>query len=102
MLLAVAFLVAPVLVAATAAAMTATRQRATMLRLFIWMPPESGGPVARNEARRRAFGIDHLPLGGIVSQRSPRSQYQFQKWSRPATPSGVTGRPPMPISVTSR
>src|SRR5207248_5023235 len=48
MLLAVAFCVAPDVAAVTAAARTATRQRATMLRLFIWNPPESGGPVARS------------------------------------------------------
>src|SRR5262252_7086006 len=102
MLEAVAFFVAPEVVAATTAATAATRIRATMVRLFIWMPPESGGPVARYEARRREFGTDHFPSGVIVSQSSPGSQYQFQKWSSPATPSCWTGRPPTPISVTSR
>src|SRR5215510_13627739 len=98
MLEAVAFFVAPEVVAATTAATAATRQRATMLRLFIWMPPESGGPVAHT-SRRREFGTDHFPSGVIVSQSSPGSQYQFQKWSSPATPSCWTGRPPTPISV---
>src|SRR4051794_40128799 len=102
MLPAVAFLVAPSVVAVvTAAARTATRQRATMLRLFIWRPPESGGPVAHCESRRRSFGTDHLPYRPIVSYRPPRSQYQFQNWSS-AAESGWTARPPRPISVTSR
>src|ERR1043165_3963635 len=62
MLDAVARWVAPEVVAATAAATTAARQRATMLRLFIWKPPESGGPAPRSGTRRRAFGIDQLTL----------------------------------------
>ena len=48
MLLAVAFFVAPIVPAAIAAAPTAARQRATLMRLFIWKPPESGGPVGRS------------------------------------------------------
>src|SRR5579862_5185872 len=69
--LAVAFFVAPDVAAATAAARTVTRQRATMLRLFIWKPPESGGPVARSapwQGREgfgaAQFGTDQLPLVG--------------------------------------
>src|SRR5581483_1155936 len=102
MLEAVAFLVAPDVVAATAAATTATNKRATMLRLFIWKPPESGGPAPREGTRRRAFGTDQLPLRRMLSQRSPKSQYQFQNWLRPVTASGCSGTPPAPISVTRR
>src|SRR3982074_2865796 len=84
MLLAVAFLVAAGVAAVTAAKRTATRERATMLRLFIWKPPESGGPVAHNETRRRAVGTDHLPLRRMLSQCSPCCQYQSWNWSYPA------------------
>jgi hypothetical protein len=45
-LLAVVFFVAPGVDAATTAARTATRQSAAMLRLFIWIPPASGGPAS--------------------------------------------------------
>src|SRR5919198_1157149 len=72
MLEAVARCVAPDVAAVTAAARTTTSESATRLRLFIWMPPGSGGP-----ARRRAVGTDHLPLARIVSHWSPKSQYQF-------------------------
>src|SRR6476646_9046761 len=95
MLLAVAFLVAPEDVAAvTAAARTRTRERATMLRLFIWKPPESGGPVAQNETRRRAVGTDHLPLGRMLSQSSPCCQYQSHDWSYPVSGGLLPGRLP--------
>src|SRR6266576_4131735 len=77
MLFAVAFCVAPDDVAAMmAATSTATRERATMLRLLIWKPPESGGPVAQNETRRRAVGTDQLPLSLMLSKCSPCCQYQ--------------------------
>jgi hypothetical protein len=59
MLLAVAFFVAADVPATTAAAPTAARQRATLMRLFIWEPPESGGPVARSS-----------PLGGSSAKES--------------------------------
>src|SRR5690242_11653120 len=88
MLEAVAFFVAPDVVAATAAATTATSKRATILRLFIWKPPESGGPFPDNETRRRSVGTDHLPSSRMLSQLSPKSQYQFQKWSSPLTAAG--------------
>src|SRR6266851_6856719 len=88
MLLAVAFFVDAIVAAVTAAARTTTRERATMLRLFIWKPPESGGPVAQNETRRRAVGTDHLPLGGMLSQWSPCCQYQSYDWSGQASPQG--------------
>src|ERR1700757_4803367 len=78
MLLAVAFLVAPDVTVVTTAARAATSKSATMLRLFIWMPPRSGGPAPHNRGRRRAFGTDQLPLRGMVAQRSPKSQYQFR------------------------
>src|SRR6476661_3797461 len=89
MLLAVAFCVAPEDVAAiTAATSTTTRERATMLRLFIWKPPESGGPVAQNETRRRAVGTDHLPLGWMLSQCSPCCQYQSSRLVLPGSAQG--------------
>src|SRR3977135_2101736 len=81
MLFAVAFLVEAVVAAVTAVNRTTTRERAPMLRLFIWKPPESGGPVAHNETRRRAVGTDHLPLRRMLSQRSPCCQYQSSDWS---------------------
>ena len=51
-----AFLVAPDVVAATAAATTATSKRAAMLRLFIWKPPGV-----------HSVGTDHLPSIRMVS-----------------------------------
>src|SRR5690242_6206906 len=62
MLLAVVFFVAPGVDAATTAARTATRQRAAMPRLFIWIPPASGGPAADRAAP--LVGTDHFSLRG--------------------------------------
>src|SRR3954471_15291797 len=56
MLSAVAFFVAPIVPATTAAAPTAARQRATLMRLIIWKPPESGGPVGRSAPEAPRFG----------------------------------------------
>ena len=85
MLFAVVLFVAPDVAAASAAARTAINPRATMLRLFIWIPPESSGPVALlalsswgcEGSRRRAVGIDQLSLRGIVSHVRPICQYQL-------------------------
>src|SRR5437868_9118837 len=71
MLLAAAFLVAPIVPAVIAAATTARRQRATVMRLFIEDLPESGGPVARSARRGGCaktsaplVGQYHMPRGG--------------------------------------
>src|SRR3954452_22434113 len=76
MLFAAAFCVAPDVAAVSAAARTTTSESATMLRFFIWMLPESGGSVA-------AIGTDHSSLRRMLSQRSPRCQYQSCDWSLP-------------------
>src|SRR5436189_6391497 len=78
MLLAVALFVAPGVAAVIAEARTATRTSATMLRLLMWIPPGSGGPVAQCETRRRAFGTDQLPLRKMLSHAHARRQYQFR------------------------
>src|ERR1700760_4115828 len=82
MLFAAAFCVAaPEVAAVSAAARTTTSESATMLRFFIWMLPESGGSVA-------AIGTDHSSLRRMLSQRSPRCQYQSCDWSLPEGGSG--------------
>src|SRR6476469_8690164 len=78
MLLAVAFFVAPDVAATSDAARTTTRPRATMLRLFIWIPLQSGGPVAHCESRRRTFGTDHFSFREMLSQSGYRCQYHFR------------------------
>src|SRR5579862_9200997 len=105
--LAVAFFVAPDVAAATAAARTVTRQRATMLRLFIWKPPESGGPVARSapwQGREgfgaAQFGTDQLPLVGdprtVVTELSipPASGLSGPARPRSGRAVGRVRRPP--------
>src|SRR2546423_5268324 len=64
MLLAVVFFVAPIVPAAIAAAPTAARQRATLMRLFIRKPPVSGGPVGRSAPEAPQVGWYHVPLSG--------------------------------------
>src|SRR5436305_903994 len=76
MLPAAALFVAPDVAAVSAAARTTTSESAAILRLFIWMPPGSGGSVA-------AIGTYHLSLGRMLSQGSPRCQYQSCDWSLP-------------------
>src|SRR5438552_10554981 len=86
MLSAVARFAAAIVPATVAAAATAGRQRARIMRLFIWKPPESGGPVARFGAGRRGAKVSapqvgkyHVPLGRIVSQRWSTCQYQIKR-----------------------
>src|SRR3954452_12635159 len=74
MLFAADLFVAPDVAAVSAAARTTTSESATMLRLFIWMPPGVGGCSA-------AIGIDHWSLRRMLSQPSPACQYQLRRWS---------------------
>src|SRR3954471_13321538 len=70
MLLACALLLAPSVVPAVSeAATTARRDSATVMRLFIWNLPESGGPLAR-----------FAPRGGCAKYRAPQvGQYHMPR-----------------------
>src|SRR5262249_2841640 len=80
MLSADALVLAPEDPATATAAATATRQRATMLRTFIWKPPESGGPVALSTRVRLRWLVNTtFHFGWILPQRYSTCQYQLSR-----------------------